>query len=108
MTIIGPSITIRGEISSDESIVLHGHIQGPVVVRGDMLALSTGARVDGDIRGVRVMVEGTVNGPIQVSQKVELARTAKVEGNLAAAQVVVWDGAWFQGDVDMTRRTSGR
>lgn len=102
MTIIGPSIVIRGEFTSDEPVALHGHVHGRVVVRGDMLAISAGARIDGDVTGVRVMVEGTVNGTMRVTQKLELASTARVEGDLAASQIVVWDGAWIQGGIETT------
>jgi cytoskeletal protein CcmA (bactofilin family) len=108
MTIIGPSLVIRGEVTSDESLTLHGHVRGHIVMRGGTLALGESSRVDGTIRGVRVVVAGAVNGPIQATEQVELQRTAKVDGSLSANQVVLKDGAQFHGGIDMAQRTLAR
>ena len=103
MTVIGHSLSIRGQITSDEDIVVHGTVVGPIEARHGTVAVSETGRVDGDVRGTRVVVEGVVNGPILGSIKVELARTAKVAGRLTSSQVVMWDGALFQGAIDMSR-----
>lgn len=105
MTIIGPSLVIRGEVTSDEPVTIHGRVKGHIVMRNATLTLSEVGRVDGTIRGTRVVVGGTMNGPVQATEHVELRRTAKVDGSLSADQVVIADGALFHGGIDMARRT---
>ena len=61
--------------------------------------------LDATIRAARVVVQGTVNGSISAGERIELAPSARVTGDLSATQVVIADGAQFNGRVDMARRT---
>jgi len=58
-----------------------------------------------EIRARQVVVEGTVEGAIAASLRIELTATAKVNGSLTAERVVIAEGARFNGGVDMGRRT---
>jgi len=105
MTNIGPSIKINGELSSDESLRLDGHVTGHILLREAELTVGQSARVEADIRSVRVLVLGTVNGNISATERIELGASAVVNGSLSANKVVIIDGARFTGRVDMDRRT---
>ena len=105
MTNIGPSISINGELSSDESLRLDGNVSGHILLRDAELTVGQTARVDADIRSVRVLVLGTVNGNIAATERIELGASAVVTGSLSANKVVIVDGARFSGRVDMDKRT---
>ena len=105
MTIIGPSIVIRGDITSDEAITLHGRVKGHIVMRNAPLTVSEVAQVNGSIRGNRVVIGGTMKGTVLMSERLELRPTAHVEGSLSADSVILADGARFDGLIDMARRT---
>jgi cytoskeletal protein CcmA (bactofilin family) len=105
MTNIGPAITVNGEVSSDESLRLDGHVKGNIVLRDAELTIGKSARVEADIRGARVLVLGTVNGNVAATERIELGETADVTGSLSANKVVILDGARFSGRVDMDKRT---
>jgi cytoskeletal protein CcmA (bactofilin family) len=105
VTSIGRSISIRGEITSDENLRLDGRIDGRILVRNAELRLGPEARADGDMRGARVLIEGQARGPVTASERIELAATAAVEGSLSADYIVIADGARFNGRIDMDRRT---
>ena len=105
MTYLGPSLVVRGEITGAEDIRIDGTIQGRVVVREGSLSIGTQGRVDADVRGARVAIEGTVRGTISATERVELAATAHVTGDISANVVVIKDGATLSGHVDMDRRT---
>jgi cytoskeletal protein CcmA (bactofilin family) len=105
MTNIGPAITINGELSSDESLRVDGHITGSINLREAELTVGQSARVEADVRSLRVLVLGTVNGDITASERIELGATANVTGNLSANKVVIVEGARFTGRVDMDKRT---
>jgi len=105
MTNIGPEIRINGELSSDESLRIDGHIKGQIVLREAELTIGQSARVEADVRSMRVLVLGTVTGNISASERIELGATANVTGSLSANKVVIVDGARFNGRIDMDRRT---
>jgi cytoskeletal protein CcmA (bactofilin family) len=105
MTSIGPSISIQGELSSTENLRVDGHVRGDIVLREAELTISQGGRVDADIRGLRVLVLGTVHGNITAAERIELGTSANVTGGLSANKVVIVDGARFTGRIDMDRRT---
>jgi cytoskeletal protein CcmA (bactofilin family) len=105
MTILGPSISIRGEITSDEDVRLDGRVDGRVLVRNATLTLGPTARAEGDLRGRQVRIDGDVRGPVTATQRIELTATATVTGSLSADFIVIADGARFNGRIDMDRRT---
>ena len=105
MTTIGRSLTITGEVTGDEDLVIDGRVDGYITIRDATLTLDEHASIKGDIRGARVLVRGRVEGSIVASQRIELAPGCDVTGSLSANQVVIVDGARFTGRVDMDQRT---
>ena len=105
MTNIGPSISIQGELSSSESLRVDGRVTGHILLRDSELTIGQSARVDADVRAVRVLILGTLNGNVTAAERIELGAAANVTGGLSANKVVIVDGAHFTGRVDMDRRT---
>ena len=105
MTTIGHSITINGELSSDEALRVDGNVRGQIHMREAELTIGQSARVEAEVRGTRVLVLGTVRGNIAASARLELGASSNVTGNISADIVVLVEGARFQGRVDMDRRT---
>ena len=86
---IGPSITIKGEVTGDEDLLIEGRIH---------------------ITGRVVTVEGEVEGDLIADEQIILRGSARVEGDIKAPRVVLEDGARFRGLVDMgsgAKKTSG-
>ena len=105
MTNIGRSVVFSGELTSDEDLQIDGTFKGDVQIRDALLTIGQQGQVEADIHGSRVVVHGTVRGSITASVRIELGPAARVEGNLSADQVVIADGARFDGRIDMARRT---
>ena len=105
MTNIGPGIVINGELSSEEDLRVDGHVKGQIVLRDAELTIGQAARIEADVRSVRVLVLGTVIGNIAASERIELGAASSVNGNLSANKVVIVEGARFNGSVDMDKRT---
>ena len=105
MTRIGPSFVISGELQSSEDTVIEGRVNGHVQIKDAPLTITQRAAVRADVRGVRVLVQGQLKGSISASERIELAASAQVEGALSAIQVVITEGARFDGGIDMQRRT---
>jgi cytoskeletal protein CcmA (bactofilin family) len=105
MTHIGTSVAFNGELTCDEDITFEGRLTGSIHVRDATLIVAQAARVEATIRAQRVVVQGTVQGSISAGQRIELVPSANVTGDLSATQVVIADGAQFNGHVDMGKRT---
>jgi cytoskeletal protein CcmA (bactofilin family) len=105
MTHIGTSVDFDGDLTCDEDVTFEGRLTGNIHVREGTLIVGQPAHVEASIRAARVIVHGTVQGSISAGQRIELASTAAVTGDLSATQVVITDGAKFNGRVDMGRRT---
>ena len=99
-TVIGAGITIEGEITSDEDIVVHGTVRGKLTAK-ESVTIEHGAVIEADVAGGTLIVAGSITGNITSSDRVDLQTGAKVVGNVKAARITIADGAQFKGNVDM-------
>ncbi len=99
-TVIGAGITIEGEISTDEDVVVQGTVRGKLTAR-DGVVVEEGATVEADITSGALRIAGAVTGNIHSSDRVDLQPGARVIGNVKASRITIADGAQFKGNVDM-------
>ena len=99
-TVIGAGITIEGEISADEELVVQGTIKGKVEAR-EGVTVEAGGVVEADIVSGPLTVAGSITGNITSSDRVDLQSGARVVGNVKATRITIADGAQFKGNVDM-------
>ena len=99
-TVIGSGITIEGEVTTDEDVVVQGTIRGKLSAR-EAVTVEPGAVVEADIVGGPFSVAGSVTGNITSSDRVDLQSGARVIGNVKASRITIADGAQFKGNVDM-------
>jgi len=98
---IGPSITIKGDVSGDEDLVIQGRIEGKVNLGQHNVTIGPDGRVKADVQGRTVIVEGEVEGDLLAQEQIILRQTAKVQGSIAAPRVSLEDGAVFRGGIEM-------
>ena len=99
--IIGPSITIHGEVSGDEDLLIQGKVDGSVDLELHAVTVGSEGRVKANISARVVTVEGEVEGDLKAREQVVLRSAAQVKGDITAPRVVLEDGANFRGLVDM-------
>ena len=99
-TVIGAGITIEGEVTSDEDVLVQGTLRGKLNAK-DSITVENGGVVEADITGGPVSVGGSVTGNIHSSDRVDLQNGARVIGNVKATRITIADGAQFKGNVDM-------
>ncbi len=100
---IGPSITIDGDVSGQEDLLIQGRVNGVVKLADQSITVGSEGRVKADITGRVVTVEGEVEGNLTADEQVILRSQSHVEGDIKAPRVVLEDGASFKGLVDMSR-----
>lgn len=99
-TVIGAGITIEGEVTADDDVVVQGTIRGKLQAK-EGLVVEQGAVVEADVVAGPIRVAGQVTGNLTSSDRVDLANGARVIGNVKAARITIADGAQFKGNVDM-------
>jgi cytoskeletal protein CcmA (bactofilin family) len=104
MTIIGKTLAIRGELTSQEDVTIHGTVEGKITMQAGALLVSPTATVQAEAQVGDVKIQGTFAGDLAASQRVELVNTAQVTGTLLGPSVVMHDGAVFNGMIEVSRR----
>jgi cytoskeletal protein CcmA (bactofilin family) len=99
-TIIGHGITIEGEITSDEEVVVAGTVRGKLSVEGPV-TIEVGAIVDADVGASSLSIGGQVTGNVTAADRVDLLSGARLVGDVKASRLTIADGASFKGNVDM-------
>lgn len=99
---IGQSICIRGELTGDEDLTIEGRVEGKIDLKDHNLTIGPKGRIQAEIRAKSVIVRGEVNGNVHAGERVELAETGRVIGDIVSPRIIIADGARFKGSVDMS------
>ncbi len=98
---IGEFITIIGDVSGKEDVVVDGHIEGNMNFLKFLVVIGKSGRVNADIAAREIVIEGEVKGDLHASELINIKPSGKVTGNIRALQVVLSQGCQFKGSVDM-------
>jgi cytoskeletal protein CcmA (bactofilin family) len=105
---LGKSVQIKGELRGDEDLTIEGRIDGKIVLGEHALTIGPNGQIKAEIKARSVVVAGELVGNITATDKVEVAPTGSVLGDLRAPRVVLADGARFRGSIDMEPQGAGR
>lgn len=100
---VGNGTMLTGEASFKGMLRVDGHLSGQVKSEGGTLIVGNNGQVDADIEVAVATIHGTVNGDIIASQRLELGRAAKVNGNIQTPSLVIEQGAVFEGSCRMVQ-----
>jgi cytoskeletal protein CcmA (bactofilin family) len=103
---IGQSVQIKGELTGNEDLTIEGKVDGKVFLKDHNLTIGGNGRIAAEIHAKTVMVIGEVVGNITADDKVEIAATGSMRGDIVAPRVVLADGARFKGSIDMERKAA--
>ena len=99
INIIGKGITIRGRLTGGGGLVIEGRVEGQIALKNHLTIESSG--VVGGHRADELTINGTASGNIDASTKVSINQSAKVQGDIKSARVLIEDGAVFNGSFEM-------
>ena len=104
MSVIGPTLVIKGELEAGENLLVQGRIEGTITHNAESLVIGERGTVQANIKARNVIIEGTVDGDIHCSESVSIRETAKVKGNIFTPRISITEGAHFKGGIDMDER----
>ena len=99
-SVLGPSLTMKGEITFEGGLRVEGEVTGSITGQG-RLTVARGGRVMGDIISAVVVIEGKVYGNVTAADRMEIAEAAESVGDIKATRVVISEGAKILGRLDI-------
>lgn len=100
---IGKSVLIKGELSGSEDLFLDGEVEGSIDLQDHSLTIGPHGRVRANVMAKDVVVHGKVDGNVMATDRVELKRTAVLMGDISTQRIVIEDGAFFKGAIDIRK-----
>jgi cytoskeletal protein CcmA (bactofilin family) len=104
---IGPSITIKGDITANEPLTIAGRVEGTVCIESHPITVDQSGHVKGDLLADSVIVSGHVNGSLTATARIIVRESAVISGSLSAPVLNVVEGAQVSAKVDVTGRKNG-
>jgi len=103
VAILGKSVILKGQIYGREDVTIDGEVEGTVELQEHRLTVGPTGKVVATIKAREIVVLGTVQGNIETREKIEIRKDAKVVGDIRTARIVIEDGAYFKGSIDIVR-----
>ena len=101
---VGKSMVVKGQIYSREDLYVDGEVEGTIEVQEHCLTVGPNGRVQASVKARNVIVHGTIHGNMDVGEKIDVRKDAKVVGDLKMARISIQDGAYFKGSVDVVKK----
>ncbi len=93
---------IIGEVTSDEELYLDGDLDGKLNLR-NRLTVGPNSKVNANIKAQEIIVYGTIKGNVESETRVSLRTGASIVGDIKTAGIVIEDGAYFKGGIDISK-----
>ena len=101
--LIGKSVLVKGQVFGREDLVVDGELEGTIELQEHRLTIGPNGKVQASIKAREVVIVGTVHGNIEASDKIDIRKDAKLVGDIKTARIVIEDGAYFKGSIDIQR-----
>jgi cytoskeletal protein CcmA (bactofilin family) len=103
--VLGRDVTVRGEIFSLEDLTVDGDVEGSVEVVDHRLTLGPNSKLKvSHVKAHTLIVFGSLTGRVEVVDKVHIRKDASLIGDIETAGIVIEDGAYFRGGIDITKK----
>ena len=103
---VGGGTVVTGEANFKAMMRVDGHLSGRVSSTSGTLIVGNNGKVDANIEVAVAVIHGAINGDIIATQRLELGRTAKVNGNIQTPSLVIEQGAIFEGSCKMMQMSA--
>jgi len=100
---IGRSVSVKGELSGAEDLFVDGEVEGSIELRAHALTVGPNGRVHANILAQEVVIFGKVEGNVRGNERVELKRSAVLHGDIFTQRIIIEDGAFLKGGIDIQK-----
>jgi cytoskeletal protein CcmA (bactofilin family) len=100
---IGKAVMVKGQIYSREDLYIDGEVEGNVELAEHRLTVGPNGKVKAGIKAREIVALGNIQGNVEATDKVEIRKDARLTGDIKTARIVIEDGAYFKGGIDIIR-----
>lgn len=100
---LGKSVVVKGQIFSREDLTLDGEMEGTVECQEHRLTVGPNAKITASLKAREIIIQGTINGNVEATEKIDLRKEAKLVGDIKTARITIEDGAYFKGSIDISK-----
>ena len=100
---IGKAVKIIGQIHSKEDLYVDGDVEGTVEAPEHRLTIGPNGTVHATVKAREVVALGSIQGNVEAAERIEIKKEAKLVGDIRTARIVIEDGAYFKGSIDIVK-----
>jgi cytoskeletal protein CcmA (bactofilin family) len=100
---VGSGTVLTGETNFQSMLRVDGHLTGRVTSEDGTLIVGSSGQIDANVIVAAAVINGTINGDVIATERVELGRMAHIMGNIYSPRLAVEDGALFEGACSMIK-----
>lgn len=100
MSLLGKTMTVRGEVRIDTDITIECRVEGPIFCEGGAVVVAASGDVTGNVIARDITVFGRVAGQLVATDVVDIRAGAIVTGDVISASFILNPGAEFHGRVE--------
>jgi cytoskeletal protein CcmA (bactofilin family) len=100
---LGASLHVKGEITGSEDLLVDGSVEGLIQLDERKLTVGATAKLTADIIAREVVVYGSVKGNLRAKDRIEIKKDGSVNGDLTTARIMIEDGAYFKGSIEIDK-----
>lgn len=104
---LGKNVTVKGQIFAREDLTIDGEVEGTVECHEHRLTIGPNARVQAGLKAREIIIQGSIQGNVEAADKIDIKKEAKLVGDIKTSRIVIEDGAYFKGSIDISKATAG-
>jgi cytoskeletal protein CcmA (bactofilin family) len=102
---LGKNVTVKGQIFAREDLTIDGEVEGTVECHEHRLTIGPNARVQAGLKAREIIIHGSIQGNVDATDKIDIKKEAKLVGDIKTSRIVIEDGAYFKGSIDISKAT---
>lgn len=104
VAVIGRNMLIIGKVQSSEDLYVDGEVRGSLEVENCRLTIGPNGKASAGAKAREVDVMGRIDGDVVTQEKISIRKGGQLVGDIKASGIVIEDGAYFKGTIDIVRR----
>ncbi|MBV8827870.1 MAG: polymer-forming cytoskeletal protein [Acidobacteriaceae bacterium] len=100
---LGKNVTVKGQIFAREDLTIDGEVEGTVECQEHRLTIGPNARVQAGLKAREIIIQGSIQGNVDATDKIDIKKEAKLVGDIKTSRIVIEDGAYFKGSIDISK-----
>jgi cytoskeletal protein CcmA (bactofilin family) len=103
---LGKGVVVKGEIHSGEPLTIEGEVQGTINMPEHRLTIAGNGKVRANVKAREIEILGVFDGQAEVREKTLIRNGAQFLGDIHSGSIVIEDGGYINGSVDLSRKPS--